>query len=166
MVDRILRSLAKIPPGPAIGIVAVAALWLMSGAPDAAHRVPELEGLQVNPAIAKAAEAGFHTKVVFERRGGIAGTVFGQSPDELTVSEKGTTIVLRVTKGAPQVKVPDVRGVDVDEARRRLDRSHVTPGAVTYRRDEKLRRDVVITTVPGAGTLVDVGTKVDIVAAA
>jgi beta-lactam-binding protein with PASTA domain len=164
-VDRILRFLTKIPAGPVVGVVAVAALFLMSGAPTASHRVPELEGMQVNPAISRAAKEGYFTKVVFERAGGIAGTVIRQSPDELTIRDKGTTIVLHVTEGAAQVKVPDVRGVEVDEARRRLDRGNVTPGAVTYREDAKAKANRVITTDPRPGELVDVGTTVDIVAA-
>lgn len=161
-----MRALTKIPPGPVVGVVAILALFMMSSSPDAAHRIPELEGLQVNPAIAKAADEGFFTKVVFSRRGGVAGTVVRQSPAELTIHDKKSTITLLVTEGAPQVKVPDVRGVEVVEARRRLDRGNVTPGAVTYRKDDEVRSNLVITTVPEPNTLVDVGTKVDIIAAA
>lgn len=165
-MDRVLRYLTKIPPGAVVAVIAVAALWQMSNSPTAARRVPELEGLPVNSAIAKAAKAGYFTKVVFERSGGIAGTVVRQSPDELTVHEKRSTIVLRVTRGVPQVKVPDVRGIDVEEARRRLDRSHLVPGAVTYKKDQRRAPDQVIATSPGPGKLVDVGTTVDILAAA
>jgi serine/threonine-protein kinase len=63
------------------------------------------------------------------------------------------------------VKVPDVRGVPVDEARRQLDRGNVRPGAVTYREHDEIQRDRVITTVPPPGRLVDVNTTVDIIAA-
>ena len=66
-MDRFISYLTKIPPGPVVGVVAIVALWFMSSAPDAAHRIPELEGMQVNPAIAEAAREGFFTKVVFER---------------------------------------------------------------------------------------------------
>ncbi len=162
----LLRYLSKIPPGPVVGVIALVARVLMSGSPTASHRIPELEGLQVNPAIAAAAKDGFETKVVWERSGGVAGTVVRQTPEELTIRDKLSTITLHVTRGAAQVKVPDVRGVDVDEARRRLDRGNVTPGAVSYRDDDKVRSDDVITTVPPPGRLVDVGTKVDIIAAA
>jgi eukaryotic-like serine/threonine-protein kinase len=165
-VDRVLRYLTKIPPGPVVGVIVIVALWMMSGATGAAAQIPELEGLQVNPAIAQAAEDGFFTKVVFARSGGVAGTVVRQSPDELTIHDKGTTITLRVTKGAPQVKVPDVRGVEVEEARRRLDRGNVTVGSVTYRNDDEVQANKVITTVPAPNTLVDVNTKVDIIASA
>lgn len=165
VTEWILRYLTKIPAGPVVGVIAVVSLVLMSGDPAAAHRVPSLEGLQVNPAIAKAAQEGFFTEVVFERRGGIAGTVVRQSPDELTIHPKRTTIVLHVTQGAAQVRVPDVRDVQVDEARRRLDRGNVTPGTVTYREDAAVRSDHVITTRPPPNHLVDVGTTVEIIAA-
>ncbi len=165
-MERILRALLKVPPGPVIGVIAIAALVMMSDATNASRRVPELEGLQVNPAIEKAAEEGFAAKHVFVEDGGIAGSVVRQSPEEMTIRDKGTTITLYVTRGAPQVKVPDVRGVDVNEARRRLDRGNVSPGTVTYRRDPKVATDMVITTVPAPNTLVDAGTKVEIIAGA
>jgi eukaryotic-like serine/threonine-protein kinase len=165
-VDRVLKLLARTPVGPVVAVVTVAGLWLLSGTPAAAHRVPDLEGLQVNPAIARAAEEGYFTKVVFRRVGGIAGTVINQSPEARVVRNKGTRILLEVTKGAAQVKVPDVRGVVVEEARRQLDRGHVTPGAVTYTEHAGTASNHVIKTDPPAGKLVDVETTVDIVAAA
>ena len=165
-MDRVLKLLARVPVGPVVAAVTVAGLWLLSAAPTAAHRVPDLEGLQVNPAIARAADEGYFTKVVFRRGGGIAGTVIDQTPQARIVRDKGTRIVLAVTEGAAQVKVPNIKGVVVEEARRRLDRGHVTPGAVTYVEHAGARSNHVIRTDPPAGKLVDVGTTVDIVAAA
>ena len=165
-MDRALRLLAHVPVGPVVAVAAVAGLWLMSNAPAAANRVPDVEGLQVNPAIARAVEEGYFTKVSWTRAGGVAGTVVDQQPPAWSVRSRGTDIVLTVTRGAAQVRVPDVRGVDVDEARRRLDRGHVVPGAVTYREAEDQGSNRVITTDPAPGKLVDVGTTVDIVAAA
>ena len=165
-MERAFRLLTRVPAGPIVAIAAVAGLWVMSGAPAAAHRVPDLEGMQVNSAIARAVEEGYFTKVAWKRTGGIAGTVVDQRPVAWTVRNKGTEIVLTVTRGAAQVKVPDVRGADVEEARRRLDRGHVVPGAVSYRQDRRVRPNRVITTDPPPGALVDVGTPVDIIAAA
>ncbi len=158
--------LARVPPGPIVGAIAVAGLWLMSSAPTAESRVPDVEGLEVNAAIARAAKAGYFTKVSWQRAGGIAGTVVDQSPEGRLMRDRGSRIVLVVTRGAAQVRVPDVRGVDVEEARRRLDRGHLVPGAVTYRNEKSYRSNRVITTVPRPGKLVDVGETVDLVAAA
>lgn len=148
-----------------MAVIAVAGIWLMSGTPTASARIPSLAGMQINPAIAKAAKAGYFTKVEFRRGGGIAGTVVGQDPVPGVVRDKHSTIVLRVTRGAAQVRVPDVRHLPVDEARRRIDRGNLKPGTVTFRNEPKLEPDRVISTVPKAGTLVDVNTRVDIVAA-
>jgi serine/threonine-protein kinase len=163
-VERALHLLARIPAGPIVAIVAVLGLLMMQGTPSAAQRVPELEGLDVNRAVAIAAHDGFFTKVVFRPGGGVAGTVITQSPDAPLISTKRSTIVLEVTKGVAQLRVPDVRRLPVDEARRRISDGHLAPGAVTYKEDPDIEPNHVITSDPKPNTLVDIGTTVDIVA--
>ena len=145
--------------------MAVAGIWFLSGTPSAAVRVPELEGRDVNKAIARAADAGFFTKVEFRKGGGVAGTVIRQRPGAAEIRSKRSTIVLEVTKGAAQIQVPDVRLLPVDDARRRISDAHLEPGAVTYQEGGLVRSNSVIRTVPAHGTLVDVGSPVEIVAA-
>lgn len=164
-MERLFRFLTKVPVGPIIGVVAIGGIWLMSGTPAAAHRVPDLEGLQVNAAIAQAADEGYFARVVERSAGGIAGTVVRQDPPARAIRDKGTELVLVMTRGAPQVRVPAVTGLVVEEARRRIDRVHLDPGVVTYRKDDKQQPNHVITTVPAPGKLVDVGTTVEIIAA-
>jgi serine/threonine-protein kinase len=164
-MERILRILAKTPPGPIVAAVAIGALVLMSSAPNASARIPMLEGMQVNPAIAEAADAGYFATVRWTEGGGLPGTVIGQEPDAMEIRDRGTSITIQVTKGSAQVRVPDVRGAHVDEARKVLDRGNVSPGAVVYRDEEKVKRDRVITTEPKPGTLVDVGTTVELIVA-
>src|SRR5688500_7478957 len=117
MMERILRLLARFPPGPLVAVVALIGLWQMSSAPTAADRVPDIEGLEVNAAIARTANAGYFTKVSWQRAGGVAGTVVDQRPEPNEVRDRGSRVILYVTRGAAQVKVPNVRGVEVDEAR-------------------------------------------------
>jgi eukaryotic-like serine/threonine-protein kinase len=166
LLRRIVHVLANAPAGPLVAAVAVAGIWLMSGVPDASNRVPMVTGIQVNTAIAKASDAGYFADVVFRRGGGIAGTVIGQEPPAGALMNKQSRMTLVVTRGTAQVRVPDVRGIQVDEARRRLDRGNVIPGDVVYRRDAKRVSNHVITTVPAPGKLVDAYTKVEIIAAA
>jgi beta-lactam-binding protein with PASTA domain len=165
-VERALRLLAKIPPGPIVAIVAVLGLLMMQGAPSASQRVPELEGLEVNRAVAIAARNGFFTKVVFKPGGGVAGTVIRQSPDAPVISTKRAEIVLEVTKGVAQLRVPDVRRLPVDEARRRIADGHLAPGAVIYEDHPDIEPNHVVTSDPEPNALVDIGTTVDIVAVA
>jgi serine/threonine-protein kinase len=164
-MEKLLPWLARIPAGPVVAVIAVLGIMLMSGTPSASQRVPELEGLDVNTAIALAANEGFFTHVEFKKTGGVAGTVIRQEPEELTIVNKRSTILLHVTKGVAQIRVPDVRRLPVDEARRRIEDAHLEPGAVTYQDDPEVEHNRVISSSPSAGTSVDVGATVDIVAA-
>jgi beta-lactam-binding protein with PASTA domain len=164
-VERALHLLARIPAGPIVAVISILGLLQMQGTPAAAQRVPELEGLDVNRAVAVAAGDGFFTKVEFTPGGGVAGTVTRQSPEAEVISTKRSTIVLRVTKGVAQLKVPDVRRLPVDEARRRIADGHLTAGAVTYTDDPDIESNHVITSDPKPNALVDIGTTVDLVAA-
>lgn len=119
----------------------------------------------MNRAIARAAKDGFFTKVEFREGGGVAGTVIRQQPEAQVVRNKRSTIVLEVTKGAAQIKIPDVRLIPVDDARRRLSDAHLRPGAVRYQKGGEIRSNSVIRTVPPHGTSVDVDSTVDIIAA-
>ena len=165
-VERALHLLARIPAGPIVAVVAVLGLLMMQGTPSAAQRVPELEGMDVNRAVAVAAHDGFFTKVVFKPGGGVAGTVIRQSPDAPQIGTKRQTIVLEVTKGVAQLRVPDVRRLPVDEARRRIADGHLAPGAVIYEDHPDIEPNHVITSDPAPNALVDIGTTVDIVAVA
>lgn len=165
-MERALHLLARIPAGPIVGAIAILGLLMMQGTPSAAQRVPELEGMEVNDAVAAAASDGFFTKVVFTKGGGVAGTVIRQSPQALAIGPKRSTIVLEVTKGVAQLRVPDVRRLPVDEARRRISDGHLTPGAVTYRDDPDIESNHVITSDPEPNRLVDIGTTIDIIASA
>jgi serine/threonine-protein kinase len=163
-MDRLLRLMTRVPPGPLVAIATIAGLWVLSGAPSAAGRVPDLEGLQVNDAIARAAHDGYFTSIVFRRAGGVAGTVVRQEPEAGLIRDRRSEIVLHVTRGVAQLPVPDVRGLSVDDARAQIDRNNLVPGDVTYEKARNKRPDQVIRTVPPAGTLVDAGSKIDIVA--
>ncbi len=164
-VERALHLLARIPAGPIVAIIAVLGLLMMQGTPSAAQRVPALEGLDVNRAVADAAKDGFFTKVVFKPGGGVAGTVTRQNPEAEIISTKRATIVLHVTKGVAQLRVPDVRRLPVDEARRRISDSHLTAGAVIYTDDAAIEPNHVITSEPRPNELVDIGTTIDLIAA-
>jgi hypothetical protein len=67
-VEWLLSWLARIPAGPVVTIVVVAGICLMSGPPSASQPVPELEGLKVNRAIARAAKGGGSSpEIVFRK---------------------------------------------------------------------------------------------------
>jgi eukaryotic-like serine/threonine-protein kinase len=164
-MDSVLAYLRKVPVGAAIAVIAVAGLWSMSRSATAPARVPDLVGRRVELANAIAKRDGYTTRVVLVPRGGVVGTVLSQDPVARSITARGTTIVLRVTKGAQQVRVPDLRDMPADDARFVLRRGHLKPGDVTYQRQPGKEPDRVITTQPGPGSVVDVGTTIDLVVA-
>ena len=89
-----------------------------------------------------------------------------QHPPPSAILHHGGSIDLHVTRGAPQVAVPDVRGMPVDEAQRVLRQSQLSPGDVTYRTIPGGEPNRVIATDPAAGKNVDAGSTVDVIAAA
>lgn len=162
-----LKAYARfIPVGPLIAAAAVAAIWWMSTGPGAAARVPDVRGLPADAAQTAAASAGYRTRITLQSGAGLAGTVLDQQPTPGDIAGKGTAIDLRVSTGAPQVKVPDVRGMPVDEARLVLKETGLEPGDVTYRRSPGREPNRVISTNPKPGATVDAATPVAVIAAA
>ena len=150
--------------GPILTVAAIAGLWGMSTGSDALGRVPDLDGLQLKAAEARAQSAGYPTRVVLRSGPGLAGTVLDHEPAAGSFARRGSPIELRVTQGARQVRVPDVRGMPVAEAQRLLSEADLVPGIVTYRRDPQKEPNRVVTSVPAPGTSVDAGTDVDLTA--
>jgi serine/threonine protein kinase len=89
-----------------------------------------------------------------------AGTILDQNPKVGEKAEKGTAIGLVVSSGKESVKIPDVRGQDLEEASQTLQ-----DAALTVSREYKTAKSgkpkgTVIDTDPPAGSEVDAGTSV------
>jgi beta-lactam-binding protein with PASTA domain len=165
-VDEILFYLKRIPVGGVLAAVFVFMLWFLSGSPAASAFVPEIEGHSISDANTIAAKHSFALRFVVRPGGGRAGTVVRQDPEPGTPLQKNVPITAVVTKGVPQVRLPDIKGKSVDDVRHALQAARVTPGVVTYKRDPDVPPDKVITTKPAPGTYVDVGSSVEIIASA
>lgn len=165
-MDSLKAYLRFVPVGPLIAVATVAGIWWMSTGPSAVARVPDVRGLAADAAQAVAASSGYTTRITLQSGAGLAGTVLDQEPTAGDVAGKGTAIDLRVSSGAPQVKVPDVRGMPVSEARLVLEETGLEPGDVTYRRSPGNEENRVITTNPRPGATVDASTPVALIAAA
>ncbi|HYZ92044.1 MAG TPA: PASTA domain-containing protein [Actinomycetota bacterium] len=164
-MDRLIALVKQIPPGPVVAAAAIALLAAMATQPGSLAHVPEVTGASVQAAQARAAAAGFTTRVVLKSGPGAAGTVLGQQPASGTLAARRSAVVLFVTKGARQVGVPDVRGMPVAEARRVLAQAELTPGDVTYKPTRRAEPNRVYATDPPPGATVDVGTSVHVFAA-
>jgi serine/threonine-protein kinase len=87
-----------------------------SGPGEAA--VPHVEGLPRDEAEKALRDAGFKVDVTQTYSADVpSGRVISSSPPEGTTAEKGTTVRLTVSRGAEPVKVPNVVGKNIDEAR-------------------------------------------------
>ncbi len=164
-MDALTRWIKVIPAGPVVAVIAIVGLWAMGSSSKSLDRVPDLAGLHLGAAETLASASGYTTRVVLVTGPGVAGTVLEHRPAAGALLARGSAIELDVTRGARQVGVPDVRGLPVDDARRILREAGLEPGDVLYREYESEPHRVVATE-PRAGTSVDAGTSVVVIAAA
>jgi eukaryotic-like serine/threonine-protein kinase len=163
-VDEILYYAKRIPIGGVLAFLAVALLWFLSASPGATAFAPAITGMPVQQANEVAAQHAFALRIVVRAGGGRAGTVVDQQPKPGTPLSKDEPITAVVTKGVPQVRLPVVRGKAVEDVRGALQAAGVKPGTVVFERDATVAPDHVITTKPGPGNYVDVGSTVEIIA--
>jgi serine/threonine-protein kinase len=84
--------------------------------------VPNVIDKQVEEARAILEAEGFKVETTFERNEDKPeNVVFSQDPAAGIKKDKGSTVTLKASEGAEQVKVPDVTGSQLEEARRLLE---------------------------------------------
>jgi beta-lactam-binding protein with PASTA domain len=128
--------------------------------------VPAVAGLTAEKAEAQLRDAGFETRV--ERRFSDQverGRVIGTAPASGSVVERGSTVVLHVSRGVEQVEVPDLVGDSEDEARSALGDAGLRAGEVTDRENAEEEPGTVLEQDPAAGGQVDRGSAVNLVVA-
>ena len=93
------------------------------------------------------------------------GQVFAQNPAGGTVVEKGYTVSVSVSRGSGVVRMPDVLGMSVEEAREALDQLGLGLEKVTKpmpERDDSIPVSSVVRTEPGASEPLEIGQTVTI----
>ncbi|MFJ4547946.1 Stk1 family PASTA domain-containing Ser/Thr kinase [Streptomyces sp. NPDC088817] len=80
------------------------------------------------------------------------GTVISTDPQAGARIRSHGSVVLTVSDGPETVRVPDLKGRPLDEARSLLKQDGLEPGMVSREFSDDVPRDVVIGTDPGAGT--------------
>jgi beta-lactam-binding protein with PASTA domain len=128
--------------------------------------VPQVAGLPENAASDQLTAAGFEPRVerAFSdevRRGRVIDT----QPGAGSVIERGSTVIMRVSRGVEQVEVPDVAGQSEDDARSALEAAGLRVGAVTEEENPDEEPGTVLEQAPAAGDRVDRDTAVDLVVA-
>ncbi|WP_327236996.1 Stk1 family PASTA domain-containing Ser/Thr kinase [Streptomyces sp. NBC_01317] len=115
-------------------------------------RVPSLLGQTEQEAKKRLADAGLDVKVgndfsdTFER-----GTVMGSDPDSRARVRGGGPVTIVVSRGPEVVKVPDLEGSTLAEARRVLRQAGLAAGVVTRSFDDTVEQGAVIRTDPASG---------------
>jgi serine/threonine-protein kinase len=91
-----------------------------------------------------------------------AGKVLEQSPAAGERAEKGSRVVIEVGDGRATVKVPDVVGLSLSEAKAALDRAGLTVGLQREIPSDTVPKGVVVEQGYPVGTEVGTGTAVNI----
>jgi serine/threonine-protein kinase len=123
--------------------------------------VPYVVGLQQAQAVTLITEEGLVPRVRPAANSDVEeGTVFGQNPTEGTRVEDGTSVVIEVSTGKPQVTIPSVVGQSRDSAVAEL--TDVGLDAQVKEVNSDRAAGTVTAQDPEAGTLVVEGTRVRI----
>lgn len=94
----------------------------------------------------------------------LEGTVLSQEPLAGTMVKVGRPIEVIVSKGGELVRLPYLAGTTVRQASLTLTDLGLVPGEVTWSYADSLPPEVLLSTIPPAGTLVPKGSRVGLVA--
>ena len=130
-----------------------------------AGTVPNLVGANVEEARDVAAEQRWRLNVAEVRRDGTdVDEILSQSPDEGTKLEAGEAVDVTVSLGQTLVDLPDLDGLDQDEAEAIIAFAGMKLGTVTNTYDAKTRSGIVLShTAPEEDGQVPKGSTVDLV---
>ncbi|MGE5459207.1 MAG: Stk1 family PASTA domain-containing Ser/Thr kinase [Solirubrobacterales bacterium] len=128
-------------------------------------KVPGVVGLSVQEAQAKLEDAGLTVRIAKGRYDPQAPVdqVLSQRPDPTTEIREGSLVVLVPSLGPPPVKVPDLLGMTVSDARSALERLGLQLGEPTERYDEKSKAGEIIGQGTTAKDKVPQGSTIEVV---
>ncbi len=91
-----------------------------------------------------------------------AGQFVSSSPSPGSTVSKGEKITVHFSSGNSEITVPDVTGISLDQAKRKLDRAGLKVGKITNSSGNSATSGTVVSTSPEAGESVEEGSSVDI----
>lgn len=123
--------------------------------------VPDVTGMPFEQAAARLKDEGFRADTAEQTWHGAAGRgiVLAQRPPAGEVQERGALVLLDISLGRRQTKVPDVVGMPEGQARVVLQAEGFTIAEAVAEASE-LPRGEVIATIPGAGQVATLPTSV------
>ncbi|MCL2403478.1 MAG: PASTA domain-containing protein [Coriobacteriia bacterium] len=166
------QSPGKFPNSPRVllrfGAVALIAALLLTGGLLFFLRVevPSLVGEDSVTASEALVDLGLNFEIFEEESPGVpAGKVLSTTPAAGEFTMMGTTVVVRVAADADLVAVPDLRGMNIDEAKEALTTLRLN-AEVVYTFDGSVPRDNVVGFLPVINTEIPAGTSVTILVSA
>ncbi len=123
--------------------------------------VPDVVELPLEKGVSKLITSGFSYEIEERFSAVRSGTILSQSVAPNTLSRKGETIHLTVSRGEanPMLRVPPLFGLTLTEARSLLEANELRVGPITYRETENSREEVLVQ-LPLHGTRVPRGTAI------
>lgn len=151
---------------PAVGKLASIKVPVVLSFAEKATVMPNVIGLNESRAVAEVSKARLKLEKIEQKITGKSGVgqVIEQSVLPGNRVAVGTKIALTVE--AESVKVPDVRGMREDSARRSLQNARLKVGSVDIEYDEFARREEIKSQSSRSGSLVAPGSQIDLVIAA
>jgi len=125
--------------------------------------VPDVKGKTVEQASSLVADAGFVVgKITYDgKTDGAAGAVTAQAPEAGARAKAGALVLLTVS-GPPPVAIPDLSGLDKNEASAALRASGFAVGEVTDSYDATVAVGILTSQTPAAGIDAPKGSDVDV----
>jgi eukaryotic-like serine/threonine-protein kinase len=147
----------------------IAGIWylagLLAGDDVVQVSVPDVVGLTEEQAESQLEAQGLEVGDVTEESSSEveAGLIIRQRPGEDTMVPEGSDVDLWVSTGEEMTEVPDLRGVDEEDALRQLREAGLQTGDRSRTASDDFDAGEVISTDPAGGTEVPVGTSVSYV---
>lgn len=128
-------------------------------------KMPSLENKSLRDAKITIENLGFVVSKVTQVESDIpANTVIEQYPKAETKLQRGAKVSLKVSSGPSigMVRVPDLYGLSLQEARIVLSRNSLQVGKINYEESKNLLPNTVITQYPSKNNLIQTGESVDL----
>jgi serine/threonine-protein kinase len=137
---------------------------MFGGTPPQLVEVPNVIGDKVTVAQERLQRAGFETDVKrVNDETSEPNIVLATDPQPRAMEEKGTLVVLEVSKGPRLVEVPILEALTENEARRLIQEYELSVGDRTTERSDEFEEGRIISSDPEAGTEVEKSTEIDYV---
>ncbi len=124
--------------------------------------VPPMRGISVLDAVSQIERMGLEVRVEQVDSTFPSGTVLSQWPEPGTRIGRNKVVILKVSKGGHRTSLPDVRGLEKDQAVKKLQGLGFSIGDILKINDDTKPLGVVLAQSPSAPAMVEKGQKIDL----